>query len=398
MWSKDFILLVQGQAVSALGSTLYSVVASLWAYELTGSTLIMSVVYSASSLARLIAFPFAGVIVDRFRRKNLIILCDILCGLSMFFVSITATIGSQTAVWALIVHSVISGGCSGVFNSSVSTLMLLITKKKHYVRANSVYNTIEFGIDMIGQAIAGMLYLVLGAPYLFLINGFTFIFSAITEAFISKDEKPEHADKKPFIKEAVEGIQYIIQNQGVLLNLLIAFLINFAFGVLKVVLVPWMLNFGEEYYGLLGSFRSAGVIIGTVLLAAKSIPEKKQYNIYFWCQIMFVCSIAMSTLMSKFLLIAILFCIAYANQYIFNSLQRSVVIISAPNEIRGKVICAIQALAMGFSAFGNLAGGFVCEFIQPQPLVFGLMVCLLLGIVFLGRKESVKNLFLTGIS
>lgn len=53
---------------------------------------------------------------------------------------------------------------------------------------------------------------------------------------------------------------------------------------------------------------------------------------------------------------------------------------------------------MGFSAFGNLAGGFVCEFIQPQPLVFGLMVCLLLGIVFLGRKESVKNLFLTGIS
>lgn len=110
MWSKDFILLVQGQAVSALGSTLYSVVASLWAYELTGSTLIMSVVYSASSLARLIAFPFAGVIVDRFRRKNLIILCDILCGLSMFFVAITATIGSQTAVWALIVHSVISGG------------------------------------------------------------------------------------------------------------------------------------------------------------------------------------------------------------------------------------------------------------------------------------------------
>lgn len=47
MWNKDFILLVQGQGVSCLGSTLYSVVASLWVYELTGSTVIMSTVYAA---------------------------------------------------------------------------------------------------------------------------------------------------------------------------------------------------------------------------------------------------------------------------------------------------------------------------------------------------------------
>lgn len=395
MWNKNFVLLVQGQAVSCLGSTLYSVVASIWAYELSGSTIIMSTVYAASNIARLIAFPFAGMIVDRFRRRDLIVFCDAVCGLSMVAVALVASRGSETAVWALVVHSAISGACSSVFSPSVNTLMISVAGRKHYVRANSIFSTVEYGIDLLGQAIAGTLYLLLGAPILFLINGISFLFSAVTEIFISKDVKPERKEKEPFIKEATEGVRFIIKNRGVCANLFIAFSINFTFGVLKVVLVPWMLTFGEECYGLLGSFKSAGVIIGTFLLAAKNLPEKKQYSVYFWCQIIFVFCIAISTQMENFWVIAILFCVAYANQYVFNSLQRSAVFISAPNEIRGKVICAVQALAMGFSALGNLAGGFVGEVSNPQLIVFLLMMFLFIGILFLGRNHNVKNLFST---
>lgn len=393
MWNKDFILLVQGQGVSCLGSTLYSVVASLWVYELTGSTVIMSTVYAASNIARLIAFPFAGIIVDRFRRRDLIVFCDAMCGISMLAVALIAFHGSQTAVWALVIYSAVSGVCSGVFSPSVNTLMISIAGSKHYVRANSVFSTVEYGIDILGQAIAGTLYLLLGAPVLFLVNGISYLFSSATEVFISKDAKPIRKEREPFIKEATEGVRFIVKNRGVCANLFLAFSINFAFGILKVVLVPWMLTFGEECYGLLESFKSSGVIIGTVLLAARNLPEKKRHSVYFWCQIIFGFCIAISTQMRNFWVIAILFCVAYANQYVFNSLQRSAVFISAPDEIRGKVICAVQALAMGFSAIGNLAGGFVCEVIDPQPLVFGLMILLLMEIVLIARQREVRNLF-----
>lgn len=393
MSNKDFILLAQGQAVSCFGSTLYSIIASLWAYDMTGSTVIMSAVYSAANIARLIAFPFAGVIVDKFRRRNLIVLCDAICGASMLMVAAAAATGSPGAVWALVFHSAVTGAVSGVFNPSVNALMLSITKKKHFVRANSVYNAIEYGIDMVGQGIAGTLYVLFGAPLMFLVNGVTFLFSSASEMFIRKDERPVQKEKVPFWKDAMAGIAYILRNRGICFNLLLAFLINFAFGVLKVALVPWMVGFGGEYYGLLGSFRSAGIILGTVLLAVKTIPEKKQYGFYFWCQVIFVSCIALAATMSRFLPIAILFCVAYGNQYIFNSLQRLAVIIAAPNEMRGKVLCAVQALAMGFSALGNLSGGFLCEWIAPQPLVFGLMACLLVGVVVLGRNSNVRRLF-----
>lgn len=393
MWSKDFVLLVQGQAVSCFGDTLYSVVASLWVYEITGSTIVMSVVYSVANITRLVTFPLAGMIADSFSRRNLVVCCDLICGISMLAVAAVSTLAGEASVWALVAYSVISSICYGVFNSSISTLMLSLVKKTQFVQASSVYNAVEYGVDLIGQGIAGTLYVILGAPALFLINGLSFLFSAGTELFICKDPKPHKSESKSFFGEALEGVDYIIRNHGIRQILLIAFMINFSFGALRVALVPWMLDFGEKCYGLLGSFRSAGVILGTALLAVKSVPERRRYPAYYCCQILFVLCILVSARMSSFFLIAWLFCIAYANQYIFNSLQRSVVILSAPDEVRGKVICAIQALAMGFSSFGNLLGGILCQWIPPKELVFWMMILLLVGIVGLSGRKTVRNLF-----
>lgn len=393
MWSKDFLLLAQGQAVSCLGSSLYSVVAGLWAYSLTGSTVLMSLVYSAANLARLAAFPVAGVIADRYSRRNLIIACDVVCGGSMLAVALAAWWGNKLAVWALVIHSAVSGACSGVFNSSVSALMLGIVKREHFVRANSVYSSIEYGVDILGQAMAGALYVLLGAPWLFVLNGVSFLFSAVTEGFIGKDEPARRREPKPFWREAGEGVEYILGHQGICLNLLLAFFVNFAFGVLRVALVPWVEPFGPRCYGLLGSVRSAGVILGTVLLTLGNIPAKKQYGVYFWGQLLFAASIGAAALMRSFLPVALLFFVAYVNQAFFNSLQRSAVILAALDDVRGKVLCAVQALAMGFSALGNLAGGFLCRWMQPRPLIIALMALLAVEIIWLGRKEKVRNLF-----
>ena len=393
MWGRDFLLLVQGQAVSCLGDTLYSVVAGLWVYGLTGSTVAMSAVYAAGNLARLLTFPLAGVITDRYSRRNLVVFCDAICGISMLAVAAVSEFAAEAAVWALVGYSGISSICYGVFHSSISTLMLSLVRKEDFVRANSVYSAVEYGVNVIGQGIAGTLYLFLGAPVIFLFNGLTFLISAGTEILIHKDAKPERDKTKPFFSEALEGACYIFRSSGVRLVLLTAFLINFTFGVLRVALVPWMLEFGEECYGLLGSFRSAGVILGAVLLAVKNIPEAKRYQVYYWSQLLFPACIATAAGLHDFLPIAVLFCVAYANQYVFNSLQRSAVILASPDEIRGKVICAVQALTMGFSAFGNLTGGYLCRWKSPKELIFFMMVLLFLCVVCLAGKTSVRKLF-----
>lgn len=393
MWSKNIILLFQGQAVSCFGSSLYSVVASLWAYEMTGSALIMGTVYSIGHIARLIMFPFSGILVDRFSRRDLIILCDILCGVSMLSVAISAATGSHFALTTLVIHSAVSGAVSSIFHPAVHTLTISLVGKDHFVKANSTYNAIEYGVDIIGQSISGLLYSCIGAPVLFFFDGITFLFSAVSELFIARDTPPVQPQQDNILTDATEGIRYILRNRGICYNLSAAFLINLAFGCLRVLLVPWMLEFGPACYGLLGTFRSIGTILGSLFLSAITVPKGKQYTYYFRCQFFYLSFVALAALIPYFPSIAALFCVAQFHQYIFNTLQSAAVFLTVPDQTRGKVICAVQALAMSFSALGNLAGGFFSEYAAPQYIIFLLMLLTLICILPLTKHHCVKALF-----
>ncbi|MFR3559072.1 MAG: MFS transporter [Paraclostridium sordellii] len=71
LWNKNFTLLWQGQLVSCLGDAFYSIALGFWVLDKTGSSAIMGILMAAVSIPRVIIGPFAGVIVDRFDRKNL---------------------------------------------------------------------------------------------------------------------------------------------------------------------------------------------------------------------------------------------------------------------------------------------------------------------------------------
>lgn len=73
LWNKNFTLLWQGQLVSCLGDAFYSIALGFWVLDKTGSSAIMGILMAAVSIPRVIIGPFAGVIVDRFDRKKLIL-------------------------------------------------------------------------------------------------------------------------------------------------------------------------------------------------------------------------------------------------------------------------------------------------------------------------------------
>ena len=60
LWNKDFILLLQGNAVSDLGDLLYSVAIGYWVYEKTGSSALMGIMSSISMFVTMFLSPFTG--------------------------------------------------------------------------------------------------------------------------------------------------------------------------------------------------------------------------------------------------------------------------------------------------------------------------------------------------
>src|SRR5512135_2593199 len=82
--NRNFTLMWSGQLVSTMGSALTALAASIYVYRLTNSALSVGLMLRATAAPSLLVGLFAGVFVDRFDRKKIMITADVLRGLLVF--------------------------------------------------------------------------------------------------------------------------------------------------------------------------------------------------------------------------------------------------------------------------------------------------------------------------
>ena len=180
LWNRNFFLLWQGQLVSAFGDALYAIALNLFVLELTDSTGVMGSIMALVTVPRIILGPFLGVVVDRSDRKKLIVIGDLIRGLSILFVTGALWLGILE-VWLLMVVAVLDGICSAFFNPAIESSIPDLVPEENLVQANSVYQMAVTGADILGQSLGGAAYSLIGAPSMFLIDGISYLFSAGTE-------------------------------------------------------------------------------------------------------------------------------------------------------------------------------------------------------------------------
>lgn len=182
LWNRNFFLLWQGQMVSVLGDALYDIALNFFVLEMTGSTVIMGTVMALVTVPRILLGPAAGVFVDRYDRKKLIVFGDVVRGVSVLFIAFAAWNGFLE-IWMVMLAAVISGICASVFNPAIESVLPDIVPSDNMIRANSAYQAATTGADVLGESLGGILYTVIGAPFMFLIDGISYLFSACTEVF-----------------------------------------------------------------------------------------------------------------------------------------------------------------------------------------------------------------------
>lgn len=274
--NKDFTLLVLGKLVSLVGSVMQSFALSLYVLKLTGSGSIFASVMAVSIIPRLILGPICGVFVDWFDRKKIIVALDFLSGalvLGLYVISITAGVQLIHVYIVVILMAVISS----LFNPAISTAIPSIMKKEELLDANS-FNTMTMTIgNLVGPMLAGIIYGIFGLPVTLLLNGISFILSAISEIFI--DLPNNRSDRKnisyrKFKTDFGEGIKYILGKSTLTKLLGAAFIINFAFNPMFSIglmfVSKMILKVGDMEYGALQTTLVAGSLIGTLLVGKVS--------------------------------------------------------------------------------------------------------------------------------
>jgi len=281
---RNFWLYAIGRLVSLIGSGVQSLAIPLYILDLTGSGTIMGTFMVITMLPRILFGPIAGVLGDRFNRKMIMIYMDFARGAAILAMAVLAGANSLT-ITVLFIFQLLISTFDISFDPATAAMLPDIIDSDKLLRGNSILGAINSLSYIIGPVLGGILYGMFGIEAVLILNGASYIASAISEIFIRYQQTTEKGkiSLKSVFKDIVEGVGYMRKINGLILVMVFAMLSNFLLSPFFSVVFPFfartIVGFTSEQYGFLQSGWVVGVLIGNVILGTL-LSKKRQGNLF----------------------------------------------------------------------------------------------------------------------
>lgn len=271
---RTFLTIWGGQFASTLGSEMTNFAITLWAWDTTGQATPLSLIFFFIQTPMVIAALFAGIIVDRWSRKGLMILGDTIAGLSTVAILLLLWTDSL-AIWHLYITAAFNGFFGYFQGLAYSSSLSLLVPKDQYTRAGAmVFYVSDFGSNIIAPALAGVLYYSVGLSGILGIDIATFLIAVSTVAFVHipqpKPSPTEGSISETLWQKLTFGFRYIFARPP-LLSILIFLLSSNLMGKIRYGIFPAMiLARSGDNAGVLASVLSAiglGGLMGAIVLS-----------------------------------------------------------------------------------------------------------------------------------
>ncbi len=392
LWNRDFILLLQGNAVSTIGDLMYSVAIGYWVYEKTGSSGLMGIMSAISLFVSMFLSPFCGSIVDKLNRKWVLVAMDLMQGGVMLGVGILAFLDSLSVPVVLVAAFLAAFG-SVFYSPAASTLMLDIIPHDDMVRGQSVFSGANSMINMLGSAFSGAMVAFLGVPFIVVFNGLSNIYSAVTELFVRVPKtlrQGQQVTLKSVAEDSKSAVRTIFSDPCLRIFVLSALLLNLLGAGPLSLLLPFTIEkgFSLESYGVLMFLWTGASLASVVLLGAVKLSPKAR----FWVMAVgFIasCVFLVGAYLSKhFLLTCILAVLASFTNCAGNTVLNASMMLALPEENRGAILGFVQSACIGGTALSTVAYGFLGD-VFSLHLVFtaGTVLSLLPMVCFCFHKK-----------
>src|ERR671932_1572511 len=263
---RPFRVLLAGQTLTLLGDLALILVLGVWAKNLTGSVSAGGAAFFAM-IAPTLASPLLGCVVDRFPRRRVLIVNDLVTAvgvLPLLFVR-----GPET-VWIIYVVAALYGVSQQVFFAARSALLQSMLRDDHLGPANAVLESLRMGLRVAGPVAGTGLFAALGGGEVALLAAGTFIASA---ALLSSLRVPDLGRRRTtsLLDELAGGVRHI-RATPILRRLMLALCAAVAvLGLLQVVglaLVDRGLHRPATFLGVIIGVEGAGAIVGGVAAPA----------------------------------------------------------------------------------------------------------------------------------
>ena len=348
---RDFRLIWTGQLISTIGSSLTSLAASILVFRLTGSALSVGLMLMATAAPSLLVGLVAGVLVDRYDRKRIMIAADLLRAVLVFLIPFLVPHG---IAWLYIIV-MLSSAIGQFFDPAHESTLPDVAPDEELAAANSLIAISSFGSTAVGFAASGLIASRFPIAWAFYLDAASFLVSAACIWFLQVKSAPlsseagEAAGVQMVARNLTAGLKALFGSPVLRSMFLLWIPLTVSIGLSNSLLLPFALRAlkaTEFEYGLQEGVTSLGFVFGSLLMATLSTRLREGQWMVLSFAGMGLAGVAYSFSHSVPLAIAILAVSGFANAPLVVA-RRLLFQRNTPRELRGRV-------ASSFSVASNL--------------------------------------------
>ncbi|HEU5155696.1 MAG TPA: MFS transporter [Streptosporangiaceae bacterium] len=266
--NRDFRLLLFGQTLSTFGDRALILAFGIWVKELTDSDAAAGGAFAFVAFPFLFA-PFAGVIIDRFRRRLIFIITNLLMA-GVLLLSLLVHSASQ--VWLLYGIILCYGFSAVIITATQSALITSIVGRSDLPDANGLLQTSSDGVKLLAPLLGAALFTLLGGHGVALLDAASFLVAALCVWRIQAPNDKRHVVGALALRaEMLDGLRHVFGTptlRRVALALGAANLVTGFSQILVFSIVDDGLHRSAAFVGVLVSMQGAGAV-GAGLMAGR---------------------------------------------------------------------------------------------------------------------------------
>jgi len=367
-----------GQVVSEIGDQFNNIAVFSLAMLLTRSGLVVTGIMLARAIPAVTVGPLAGVLLDRFDRKQIMIASDLVRAVVALGFILALT---HQASWLLYLFSALLMVASPFFTAGRSAILPTIASPKELHTANSLTQTTQWTTLTIGTFL-GATVVAIGYKWAFVFNALSFVFSAWAishlraprgEGFRSEPKDLTEADVVRPWHEYREGLRYM---RSVPLVLAIALLsVGWATGggaaqILFTLFGEIVFNGGAAGIGVIWGCAGVGLLIGGGL--ANWLGPRLSFSTYkrvvFIDYLLHGAAYVLFSQAKRFEVALLFIMLSRASIAVNSVLNYSYLLRTVSNQYRGRVFSTMETLTWGMMMISMMGAGIASTHYSPRTI------------------------------
>jgi MFS family permease len=361
--NRSFRLLAIATLGSSVGTLLAAIALAIDMKDRTNSGLWIGAVLIAAYLPTVVVGLLFGPLVDRLRRRDLMIAADITR------VAVFCALPFTTSPGAIVALASVAGLAGGFFRPAVYAGVPNLVSDEELPAANALLQSMENVSWAIGPIIGGLLTAAAGPHAAYWINAVSFAFSAVLISRIpARMLQSETALTKGHWRDLGEGFVTVLRSRPLLAVLLgwgIACLAIGATNVAEIFLAQNTFNAGDFGYGLLYGAIGGGLIAGSFVGSAL-IDRLGVARTYAGGLLLMAAGFAGAAVSPNVWVAAACAVVGGCGDGAAIVCNAVLIQRGAPDEVRGRALTLVMGVTYALTAASNVVAGYLLGYVSPR--------------------------------